>query len=167
MKKILLVVMTVVLAVATLAGCEDSLERKISQGAENLQTDNANTNVDLPEKSKVEVAVENPIKEKPVAEKPVTESLATAPDAKPSADNKTPKVSAPDKSSFIDEEAAKEIALKRAGLSVGQVIFEKTELDRDDGVWLYEIEFRQNKIEYDVEVKADDGKILSFEKDID
>ena len=68
---------------------------------------------------------------------------------------------------LIGEERAKKIALEHAGLSEKDVIFERTELDRDDGIVKYEIEFRQGRTEYDVDIHAYDGRILSFEKDID
>ncbi len=69
--------------------------------------------------------------------------------------------------SFIGEEKAKELALEKAGLAAGDVTFARVELDKDDRVWQYEIEFRQNRTEYDVDVDAVTGKILSFEKDFD
>lgn len=70
-------------------------------------------------------------------------------------------------SGYIGEEKAKEIALSKAGLSASDVIFERVELDRDDGVVCYEIEFRNGRTEFDAEIKADDGKILSWEADLD
>ena len=66
----------------------------------------------------------------------------------------------------ISEEKAKEIALSKAGITAEGVTFEKIELDNDDGVRKYEIEFRQGNTEYDVDIKADDGTVLKFEKDI-
>ncbi|MBR3942036.1 MAG: PepSY domain-containing protein [Clostridia bacterium] len=68
---------------------------------------------------------------------------------------------------FIGEEKAKDIALEKAGLSASEVIFERTELDKDNGVWQYEVEFRKDRIEYSADIKADDGTILSFETDYD
>lgn len=68
---------------------------------------------------------------------------------------------------LIGEERAKKIALEHAGLSEKDVIFERTELDRDDGIVKYEISFKQGRTEYDVDIHAYDGRILSFEKDID
>ncbi len=73
----------------------------------------------------------------------------------------------PDKSKFIGEEKAKSIALEKAGLSAGDVTFDKVELDRDNGVWQYEIEFRKGRTEYDYDIKADDGSILSYDVDND
>lgn len=72
-----------------------------------------------------------------------------------------------DTSNFIGEEKAKEIALQRAGITAENVTFDRTELDFDDGVWKYEIEFRQGRNEYDADIKADDGTIISFETDYD
>ena len=73
----------------------------------------------------------------------------------------------PDETSFIGEERAKEIALERAGISPEGVIFDRVELDRDSGVWHYEVEFRKDRTEYDADIKADDGAVLSFESDFD
>lgn len=72
-----------------------------------------------------------------------------------------------DTEAFIGEEKAKEIALQKAGLTESEVIFEKAELDRDDGRYVYELEFRYGNIEYEAEINAKTGKILKFEKDID
>ena len=68
---------------------------------------------------------------------------------------------------FITKEKALEIALEKAGLNRDAVTLIKTELDYDDGIKHYDVEFRQGKYEYDIEIKADDGTIISFEKDID
>ena len=68
---------------------------------------------------------------------------------------------------FIGEEAAKNIALEKAGLSVDDVRFVKTRLEFDDGVWYYDIEFSKDREEYEAEIRAEDGKILEWNKDID
>ena len=68
---------------------------------------------------------------------------------------------------YIDEEKAKEIALDKAGLKENEVSFIKVELDWDNGILRYEVEFRQGFKEYSAEIKADDGKILDWEIDID
>lgn len=72
-----------------------------------------------------------------------------------------------DKSNFIGETQAQEIALEKAGITSDDVIFDRIELDRDDGVWMYEVEFRKDRTEYDAEIKADDGTVLSWDVDID
>ena len=71
----------------------------------------------------------------------------------------------PETTEFISEEKAKEIALQKAGLTAEDVTFTKIGLDRDDGVWQYEIEFRQDKTEYETDINAVDGTIINWEID--
>ncbi len=73
----------------------------------------------------------------------------------------------PDESNFIGKDRAKEITLKKAGLTADDVFFDRIELDFDNGVWEYEVEFKQGRTEYSADIKADDGTIISWEKDID
>ena len=65
----------------------------------------------------------------------------------------------------ITVEEAKQIALSHAGLSSSQVSFIQSELDFDDGVQKYEVEFNHNYIEYSYEIDANTGSILSYEHD--
>ena len=71
----------------------------------------------------------------------------------------------PETTEFISEEKAKEIALQKAGLTAEGVTFTKIGLDRDDGVWQYEIDFRQDKTEYETDINAVDGTIIKWEID--
>lgn len=71
-----------------------------------------------------------------------------------------------DTGNFIGEEKAKETALSKAGVTPDGVKFEKVDLELDDGVWVYEIDFTKDNHEYDVKVKADDGIVLEYEKDL-
>ena len=65
----------------------------------------------------------------------------------------------------ISEEKAKEIALNHANVTNNQVTFGKSELDFDDGVQKYDIEFYYNNKEYSYEIDANSGNILSYEQD--
>lgn len=65
----------------------------------------------------------------------------------------------------ISEEKAKEIALNHASLTSDKVTFGKIELEFDDGVQKYDIEFYYNNKEYSYEIDANTGKILSYEQD--
>ncbi len=67
----------------------------------------------------------------------------------------------------ITRDEAKAIALKHAGLSAGQVSRLKAEYDVDDGVPEYDVEFRVGNLEYEYEIHAKTGKILSWDKDYD
>ena len=72
-----------------------------------------------------------------------------------------------DTSGFVTEDRAKEVSLSRAELSASDVARVKAELDFDDGVWKYEVEFRHGGFEYDVDVNAENGSVLKFEKEYD
>ena len=65
----------------------------------------------------------------------------------------------------ISLQKAKEIALVHAGLSADQVSFYKAELDRDDGRYVYEIEFIYDNFDYEYEIDAVSGKITDSEKE--
>ncbi len=66
---------------------------------------------------------------------------------------------------YIGEAKAKSIALNHAGLSSSQVNFVMAKLDRDDGRWVYDVEFYTDNREYDYEIDAVSGKILSYDFD--
>lgn len=67
----------------------------------------------------------------------------------------------------ITSEQAEDIALKHAGLKRSEVTYIRSSLDYDDGYKLYEVEFYKDRFEYDYEIDAVSGKILSFDKDYD
>ena len=69
-------------------------------------------------------------------------------------------------SAAITEDQAREIALADAGLTAEEVTFLKTQLDRDDGRLVYDVEFyNADYTEYDYEIDAADGTILSSDFD--
>lgn len=68
-----------------------------------------------------------------------------------------------EKSKFIGEEKAKEIALKKADVTTENVIFDKIELDYDDGLWQYEVDFKKDTTEYDAKINAVDGSVVKWE----
>lgn len=72
---------------------------------------------------------------------------------------------APTPQTEITAQQAEAIALAHAGLSSDQVTRLRAEKDRDDGLWVFEVEFRHGGFEYEYEIHAQTGKILSFEKD--
>lgn len=66
----------------------------------------------------------------------------------------------------ITEDQAREIALANAGLTSDQVTFLRSKLDYDDGRRVYDIEFyTADYTEYDYEIDADTGTILSYDFD--
>ena len=67
----------------------------------------------------------------------------------------------------IGIEKAKEIAMSHAGVSPGSISFVKAKLDTEDGVKVYDIEFYSGNVEYDYEINAATGAIMSFDQDIE
>ncbi len=65
----------------------------------------------------------------------------------------------------ITAERAKEIALQHASLAATNVTFVHAELDYDDGVQVYDVESYQGNTEYDYEIDAATGTILSCNYD--
>lgn len=65
----------------------------------------------------------------------------------------------------ITREQAEQIALEHAGLTADQVTRLRTEFEIDDGIPRFEVQFRQGRWEYDYEINADTGGILSYDRD--
>ena len=63
----------------------------------------------------------------------------------------------------IGLEAAKEAAVKDAGLNCEDVSFTKTKKDTDDGISVYEIVFSFGFVEYDYDINASTGGIIKRE----
>lgn len=65
----------------------------------------------------------------------------------------------------VTAEQAKEIALKLANLKSNQVVFGRVDMDYDDGIQKYDVEFYYNNMEYNYEIDANTGNIVSYELD--
>ena len=70
-----------------------------------------------------------------------------------------------DNPELISKEQAEQIALDDAGVKREDARFDKTDIDRDDGIIKYEIEFFANDTEYDYSIDASDGTIVGSKKD--
>ncbi len=66
---------------------------------------------------------------------------------------------------YIGTEAAKLAALNHAGLKSEEVNFVHAHLESDDGIWQYDIEFHKDTTEYDYDIDALTGEVLSFDHD--
>lgn len=60
---------------------------------------------------------------------------------------------------------AKTIALENAGVIENEVNFTETKSDFDDGKQIYDIEFIYKNQEYNYEIDASTGEIISYDKD--
>lgn len=67
----------------------------------------------------------------------------------------------------ITSDKAKEIALNHANLSENQVTFIKSNIDYDDGIQAYDVEFYHNNQEYDYKIDANSGAIVEYDFDIE
>lgn len=65
----------------------------------------------------------------------------------------------------ISLQKAKEIALKHAGVAAADAFWDSAELDYDDGVAVYELDFCCRGYEYEFKIDACSGKILCYEQD--
>ncbi len=96
----------------------------------------------------------------PAPEPAPTEVPAPAP-----APTAAPSPTQPAAPSTISADRAKQIALSHAG--VGGANFIKAELDTDDGVAVYEIEFKVGNVEYEYDINAISGEIISSKSEVD
>ncbi len=62
---------------------------------------------------------------------------------------------------YIGVDKAKKIALNDSGLSASSVVFTKAKLEREDGIYIYEIEFENSTTEFEYEINAVTGKIIN------
>jgi uncharacterized membrane protein YkoI len=66
----------------------------------------------------------------------------------------------------ITEDQAQAIALEHAGLTEADISHLQVRKDFDDGRQEYDVEFHVDRLEYEYEIDAATGKILSFDKDL-
>ena len=66
---------------------------------------------------------------------------------------------------LIGEDEAKSIALAHAGVTEGEIRHYEIKLDRDDGIYVYEIEFDTASYEYDYEINAATGAIIESDRE--
>ncbi len=67
----------------------------------------------------------------------------------------------------ITAKDAKAAALKHAGLDETQVSDVDIDLDRDNGKLIYEVDFNSGNTEYDYDIDAETGEVISADKSKD
>jgi uncharacterized membrane protein YkoI len=67
----------------------------------------------------------------------------------------------------ISRDAAIDIALAHAGLERAKVRDLQCELDRENGIMVYEVEFESGLFDYEYDIDAATGKILKSKKELD
>ena len=82
----------------------------------------------------------------------------------------TPAAAQPAETPAVQEltaEEAQAIALEHAELSADQVTGLKAKKDRENGVLVWEVEFRSGDYEYDYEIHAETGEVVKWDKEFD
>ena len=67
----------------------------------------------------------------------------------------------------ITSDKAEEIALNHANLPENEVKFIKSNIDYDDGMKVYDVEFYNNFQEYDYKIDVNSGAIIEFDYDVE
>ena len=115
-------------------------------------------------------ATEQPVTEQPSAEQtteqPATDQTTEQPAAEQPITGQTGEQQ-PQQSTSITEEQAKEIAASHAGVAVADLTFHSVSLEEDDGRRVYDVEFYSGSTEYDYEIDAATGDILSYDNDVE
>ena len=70
-------------------------------------------------------------------------------------------------SEFLSEDEIRAIVFSHAGVNANDVREFEIELDDEDGIWVYEVDFKAGNIEYDYVVNAVTGAIIRVETEID
>ena len=73
--------------------------------------------------------------------------------------------SAPQSGSYIGEAAAKQAAVSHSGVNSANVVWLKAQFERDDGRYVYELEFTCTGAKYDYTVDALTGDVVKYERE--
>lgn len=71
----------------------------------------------------------------------------------------------PEAAGELTQEQARQIALDYLGITLEDAQRLRIQYEMDDGIPQYDVEFYQGDWEYEFEIHAETGKILSFDKD--
>ena len=82
-------------------------------------------------------------------------------------ETETPRLPMEKADGLISEDAAKAAAFAHAGIDGASATLALAQLGYDDGRWEYEIEFFIGGTEYDYEIDAATGDVLSFDQDME
>ena len=117
-------------------------------------------------------AAEKEIPTAPVAAAAVEEKIPAAPaETLPPVPAETvpveapPVETAPVRAEKLTKEQAQQIALDHVGVAADQVTRLRTEYEIDDGIVQFDVEFRSGDWDHEFEIHAEDGRILSYDKD--
>ncbi len=82
-------------------------------------------------------------------------------------DDDTDDIDEPKVTATLTEQAAIDAAVAHAAVDPASIVLEKVELDEDDNVLYYDIEFKVGNTEYEYEIDATTGAVIKAESDVD
>jgi len=100
-----------------------------------------------------------------VAEDKLKDSLRKTVSPAPSTASMQTMPAATENSGMLTREQAQQIALEYLGFTADQVDRLRIEYEVDDGVPQFDVAFHQGNWEYEFEIHAENGKILSCDRD--
>ena len=137
MKKQLTAVLLIFALLLTMAGCSAANAARMLDAAE----DQVEAKLDAAEKK---------------LEDRLRDAVLPAPETNPAASEPSGK---------LTREQAEKIALDYLGLTADQVTRMHSEYEIDDGIPRFDVAFCQGDWEYEFEIHAENGRILSYDKD--
>lgn len=147
MMKRLTAVLFTLLLLLTVTGCSAVYTLQKLDAAE----DRIEAKLDAAE-DKLEMQLQNAVTPAQAAATP----QPVAPEAPPAAE---------ESSQSLSKEQAQQIALDYLGFSSDQVTRQHAKHEIDDGIPQFDIEIHQGDWEYEFEIHAENGQIISFDKD--
>lgn len=145
--------MLIFVLLLSMSGCAAANALERIDAAEDL----AEVKLDAAE-DKLEEALREAVRPVPTAPTAPTAVLQeTLPAQAPSA--------AADSSQPLTREQAQQIALDHLGFTADQVTRLRTEYEIDDGIPMFDVAFYEGDWEYEFEIHAESGKILSYDRD--
>ena len=142
MKKVILILVALAL-LAALVGCDmNSLKQSIEKAEDQIE-------------NKIDSAVDNAIGK---AENQIENAFGQVENYVEGALNSA-------KSNLLTQEEAEDIAIEHVGLSRSQVQNVRSEYDYENGIQKYEVEFSSEEWEYEFEIHAETGSVISYDKE--
>lgn len=175
MKRKVFAVLLVIVIMSVFIGCNKEASIS-SNGAEKQQDAQQSIVLNQEEKEELSTEPSTNVTEEPTTEKAdkrisekesIPEATKSNEPSKKSNSEKSSSSAPSAKPSYIGAEKAKSIALNHAGISEAEAKFLEIELDRDDYIKKYEVSFHFGDFEYDYDINAETGEIISAEKEYD
>lgn len=155
------------LAISLLAGCAAYAVEEKLDAVEDVVDHKLDTIEDAAEAAVIQAITPEPPAPQPApAEATPVETAPPAPVETVPAETAAPAPAVTEAApARLTKEEAQAIALEHAGFTAEQVNYLRAEFDMDDRIPQYDIEFHEDRWEYEYEIHAETGTVLSFDRD--